>query len=156
VADMWRSGRDKRVADSRSNVSARPPSKNPTPPPSYHTKASRRPRKNKKSMRLMFYRRDGTPYDDVMDWARDFDKGSRHIADVTLPNGVRISTVWLGLDHNHLGKGRPLIFETMVFAHGNYDDLDCWRYSTEEEAIRGHKTLVKKWSARKTIEEIMK
>lgn len=29
-----------------------------------------------------------------------------------------ISTVFLGIDHNFLGKGGPILFETMVFAKG--------------------------------------
>jgi hypothetical protein len=60
-----------------------------------------------------------------------------------------ISTVWLGLDHNY-GGGPPLIFETMVFTsseindpeHKGLHDLDCWRWSTEAEARRGHEEIV--------------
>jgi hypothetical protein len=59
-----------------------------------------------------------------------------------------VSTVWIGLDHNYFG-GRPLIFETMVFAikDGKWDmsDLDCERYSTEEEALKGHEAMCRKW-----------
>lgn len=51
-----------------------------------------------------------------------------------------ISTVLLVIDHNFLG-GKPLIFETMVFEEGE----EVWtdRYSTEEEAIKGHEAAVK-------------
>jgi len=70
-----------------------------------------------------------------------------------------VSTVWLGLDHNWW-DGPPLIFETMVFANGQRDDpdergltdFDMHRWSTEEEARRGHEevcTLV-----RATMQEI--
>lgn len=58
-----------------------------------------------------------------------------------------ISTVWLGTDMsfdlqpNH----KPLIFETMVFKKGDSAGLDMERYSTEKEALAGHKALVKKW-----------
>jgi hypothetical protein len=52
-----------------------------------------------------------------------------------------VSTVWLGLDHNFRGEGPPIIFETMVFGEGPYADYQ-WRYSTEEEARRGHETVV--------------
>jgi hypothetical protein len=51
-----------------------------------------------------------------------------------------ISTVWIGIDHG-FGLGAPLIFETMVF-RGEESDLACERYSTEEEAIEGHKRMV--------------
>lgn len=53
-----------------------------------------------------------------------------------------ISTVWLGLDHS-FGYGPPLIFETMVFKGGE-SDLDCERYSTEEEALAGHAAICEK------------
>lgn len=47
-----------------------------------------------------------------------------------------VSTVWLfGIDHGH-GEGPPLIFETMVF--GEPYDQELQRYSTEEQAMRGH------------------
>lgn len=60
-------------------------------------------------------------------------------------NGVRVSTVWVGLDMGLMG--RPLIFETMVFD----DDADMApfedftrRYATEEEAHAGHELAVAK------------
>lgn len=49
--------------------------------------------------------------------------------------GVRISTAWLGLDHQ-FGGGPPLIFETMLF--GKAFDFQGERYSTEAEALAGH------------------
>lgn len=53
---------------------------------------------------------------------------------------IRISTVWLGLNHQY-GDGPPLIFETMVF--GGPNDESMWRYSTEEEALAGHAERLK-------------
>jgi hypothetical protein len=55
-----------------------------------------------------------------------------------------VSTVWLGLDHNVLGKA-PLIFETMVF-EGERDDLEMQRYSTEKQALLGHDVMVQQVS----------
>ena len=55
-----------------------------------------------------------------------------------LADGTRISTVWLGLNHN-LQLGRPLIFETMVFSQRpELSERYCWRYSTLAEAEAGH------------------
>jgi hypothetical protein len=54
---------------------------------------------------------------------------------------VTVSTVWLGLDHNWWPDRAPLIFETMIF--GGKLDLECWRYSTEEQALAGHADAVK-------------
>jgi hypothetical protein len=48
---------------------------------------------------------------------------------------VRISTVWLGLDHC-FGEGPKLIFETMVF--GGSQDGYVRRYSTWQVATEGH------------------
>lgn len=52
---------------------------------------------------------------------------------------VRVSTVWLGLNHNWSG-GPPLIFETMVF--GGAHDSETWRYATEEQAKEGHVEVI--------------
>ena len=49
-----------------------------------------------------------------------------------------VSTVFLGLDHNHYG-GRPILFESMVF--GGKHDLNQYRYHTIEEAIEGHEQM---------------
>lgn len=65
-------------------------------------------------------------------------KAARSVA-LDVIDHVRVSTVWLGLDHQHTPGGPPLIFETMVFG-GENDDY-CRRYSTEAEAIAGHKAV---------------
>jgi hypothetical protein len=52
---------------------------------------------------------------------------------------VRVSTVFLGLDHNFLEEGAPILFETMVFANGaKMIDLACERYSSYSDAVAGH------------------
>jgi len=57
----------------------------------------------------------------------------------------RVSTVFLGLDHRFGRGGPPIVYETMVFEGGDFSDLDSNRYCTKEEAISGHKEMVKKW-----------
>ena len=57
-------------------------------------------------------------------------------------DGVRVSTVWLGLDHRHGPFGPPLIFETMVFG-GSFDG-ECQRYPTKDLALAGHNEVVAK------------
>lgn len=49
---------------------------------------------------------------------------------------VLVSTVFLGINHNFLGEGRPILFETMVF--GGEHDQEQERYCTEQEALAGH------------------
>jgi len=70
----------------------------------------------------MYYHRDGTPIVDNellsadTQWALMFeDSKGRTIGNTRTLYGERLSTVWLGLDHGFFG-GRPLIFETMLFA----------------------------------------
>jgi hypothetical protein len=96
----------------------------------------------------MYYQRDGTPiprskiFDDVMEWARDFEKGNA-IAHDTSIWGDEISTVFLGLDHNWSPTGPPLIYETMVFRKASDDKRrgdECYQEqcSTEDEARHIH------------------
>lgn len=73
---------------------------------------------------------------DLMTWARWYGDADRHIAFDHL-EPWRVSTVFLGLDHNFGGEGPPLLFETMVFGEG-WGDLWCERTSTYEQAITIH------------------
>jgi len=52
-----------------------------------------------------------------------------------------ISTIFLGLDHSFNGK-IPILFETMVF-DGPLDG-EMIRYATWDEAMIGHKVMIKK------------
>lgn len=90
-------------------------------------------------------------------WATRFDDENR-IVKQSAHQGRRgrvwISTVYLGLDHG-FGRGRPLIFESMVFGFrpkGNQvvcpptiSDLAMRRYGTEQEALEGHHRFVMEW-----------
>ena len=67
----------------------------------------------------------------------------KKVAVTAIGERVRVSTVWLGLDHSFgLTSKTPIIFETLVF--GGPFDGDMERYSTEEEALRGHQAMVEK------------
>lgn len=76
----------------------------------------------------------------LWEWAYYFENNKRHVAD-TYIRGIRISTIFLGLDHNFSDAGPPLLFETMVFMPDGYD-IGQWRYSTYEEAEEAHKQIV--------------
>lgn len=98
-----------------------------------------------------YYKRNGDPYtgsetEILLAYGKDLE--DKIIKQEILPNGKFISTVWLGIDMNHVfGNGKPLIFETMVFPErGNYSELDMERYSTEEEALEGHQKMVEKYN----------
>ena len=98
---------------------------------------------NTSSMHL--YKLDGqTPVlcHDLTDWAETM-KHNRHVKDEQIGD-TRISTVFLGLDHNHSWQGGPpILFETLVFAKNGLSE-DDWmeRCSTWEEAEKMHQRMV--------------
>jgi len=55
-------------------------------------------------------------------------------------DGIRVSTVFLMVDHSHGRCGPPLLFETMIF--GGEHDQDQERYATREEAELRHAEIV--------------
>lgn len=77
----------------------------------------------------------------MIEWARFFeDFGNRNVSFDEI-GGITISTIFLGLDHNHFGGGEPLLFETMIFdesGEGNYQT----RCSTWDEAKAMHDRAV--------------
>lgn len=94
----------------------------------------------------MYYDRDGQPITSQQ-WGELFENYEYKNIQQTYINGHRISTVWLGMNHNFFGEGSPLIFESMVFVDDDsYADLDMVRYATETEAKAGHQVLVEKYS----------
>lgn len=101
-------------------------------------------------MRLYILGPDGrTPVKaaSTLEWGRWFEvnRETRVVAAWT-DNGVTVSTVFLGSDHQWLPGGKPLLFETMIF--GGPDDQDTWRYSTWDEAEAGHMKRCKEQRAK--------
>jgi len=90
-------------------------------------------------MAELFYDRQGNPID-VNKWNEYFGNlDYKIVARDVLDDGKVVSTVWLGTNHNY-GDGPPAIFETMIFeSEDNFSDLYMDRYSTEAEALEGHK-----------------
>jgi hypothetical protein len=77
----------------------------------------------------------------LFEWAEWFENfENRKIDRTDLDDGVYVSTVFLGLDHNFSGHDLPILFETMVFG-GQYTNKGC-RYSTLGEAKNGHWQIV--------------
>lgn len=56
-----------------------------------------------------------------------------------------VSTVDLGINHSF--DETPLYYETMIFkienGKVNYSDIYCDRYTTKEQALKGHKEAIK-------------
>ena len=76
--------------------------------------------------------------DDLMKWGKWFQTADRFVAK-TIVGDIEISTAFLGIDHSSV-DGLPILFETMIFG-GDFDQ-DEWRYSTWEEAEKGHQQAV--------------
>lgn len=87
---------------------------------------------------------------DMMEWAHWASNGSKAVASDCIEGGIRVSTVFLGLDHRY-GEipGPPILFETMIF--GGMNDGYQDRYCTWEEAEEGHKEALK--LAKESIEQ---
>ena len=103
-------------------------------------------------MHYHFYRLEGhkaIPESDVLKWGRWFEKANRRVANTEgrvklngKPIGlVRVSTVFLGLDHQ-LSNGPPLLFETMVF--GGPMDNEMIRTPTWEAAEVAHEQMIER------------
>lgn len=99
------------------------------------------------------------PCEDVEAWARWVERtppSARRVGRAELVvAGVDylVSTVFLMLDHNFGGRGPPLLFETMVFQlktpeerldsrHDLGEDVECWRYSSWDDAAAGHQAAL--------------
>src|SRR5262245_52914199 len=84
--------------------------------------------------------------DDVEAWARwcEAHRAALHVRDTWLPPGVRVSTVFLGLDHSLARiltpNLSPILFETMVF--GGPLDQAQERCATWAEAEGQHAAVV--------------
>ena len=77
---------------------------------------------------------------DLLLWAKWFEKADRHVKDEKIGD-VRISTVFLGIDDNYGLNGPPILFETMIF--GGPLDGEMWQYETWDDALKGHKRVVR-------------
>ncbi len=79
------------------------------------------------------------PVDDDIEWAKQFKREAARVGD-WYSNGVRVSTVFLGLNHEFDTTKPPLVFETMIF--GEPCDNWCDRAGTWDEAEVMHESVV--------------
>lgn len=84
--------------------------------------------------------------EDIIKWSKWFEQtfkesvSKRILAQTSFHNGVKISTIFLAMDHNWSG-GPPILFETMIF--GGHRDMYQVRYHTWDEAMEGHLEAVR-------------
>jgi hypothetical protein len=77
---------------------------------------------------------------DLVTWAVWMETADRHVK-LTEQGDVRVSTVFMGLDHNFGDLfGLPILFETMAFV--GHESVAQDRYRTWEEAEAGHARIV--------------
>src|SRR5215831_3479556 len=91
------------------------------------------------------YDSDGTPVptSDVIAWAEFIRTHDEKIAYTELPEvGLRVSTVFMGIDYAYQVGDPPLVFVTMIFPMNSYRDKYCDRYSTKAEALAGHEKAI--------------
>ena len=81
---------------------------------------------------------------DLLTWARFFEDIKKRRVAYDKVGDVVLSSVFLGIDYNW-GRGKPLLFETMIF--GGKRDGETERYHTWKEAERGHKKILKELQA---------
>jgi hypothetical protein len=87
------------------------------------------------------------PEPSVATWAAWMQTGNRQVASDSV-GAVRVSTVFLGVDHAFDG-GPPVLWETMCF-DGTKDRQR--RYTSKQEAIRGHvETVAEEFRAQQGV-----
>jgi hypothetical protein len=81
--------------------------------------------------------------EDYLEWAKWYETSmdARRVAMTEIANVGRISTIFLGLDHQ-FGEGRPVLFETMSQFGAGWGEEYFARYHTWDEALAGHLAFV--------------
>jgi hypothetical protein len=92
------------------------------------------------SLKYILVDREPVVEPDLFTWAMWFEQADRTVR-LTEQGDVRVSTVFLGLDHRFWSIGPPILFETMAFI--GHEDAGCERYATWAEAEAGHDRWVK-------------
>jgi len=77
---------------------------------------------------------------DLLTWARWFETANRIVRQDTIGT-AKVSTVFLGLDHNFFpdDDAAPVLWESMIF--GGPLDQEQRRYTSKAEALVGHEEL---------------
>jgi hypothetical protein len=89
---------------------------------------------------------DGEPVrcPDLLEWCRWYESADQRVA-CDEAAGVRVSTVFLGLDHGLARRlcanvpAPPILWETMVFGGEHNGRVE--RYSSRADALAGHREL---------------
>jgi hypothetical protein len=88
------------------------------------------------------------PEPNIRRWSDWFHIHDRRLAWDVLPNGLIVSTVFLGINHAYDDDNIPILWETMVFTP-DHDALDQLRYSSAAAALEGHKLFCEQYAQHK-------
>lgn len=83
------------------------------------------------------------PEPDTRKWAEWFETADRVVFQDQIGASM-VSTVFLGVDHNHVMRGPPVLFETMIFTDGEAEDFQE-RCATWLEAEAQHRRIVEQF-----------
>lgn len=89
------------------------------------------------------------------EWAKFFESPRRIIKRSEFANGEFISTIFLGIDHGWGDGYDPLLFESMTFEGGSMSGTDQQRYTTYDDALKGHDAMVAAYLVRKGGETLV-
>lgn len=84
------------------------------------------------------------PTDDILEWGRwlentDNRRVAQDLDEADEGKTIRVSTVFLGVDHSFGFGGPPVLWETFVF--GGLLDGEMDRYTSKEAALLGHQQM---------------
>jgi hypothetical protein len=94
-------------------------------------------------------RGEPVPCEDLFAWGEWLETNDRTVDSTLVEEDtprLRVSTVFLGLDYDHSGKGPPVLWETMIFASEEapaFESIDYQeRYTSRAAAVKGHRRAV--------------
>lgn len=98
---------------------------------------------------------------DLETWARWFSDENKRVA-LDETRYYRLSSVFLGIDHNFTDRGPPLLFETMLFERKptvglifgrlrqyneeafHDQEQTCWRWASWDDTVANHNTILRR------------
>ena len=85
---------------------------------------------------------------DLFKWGTWLQKTDRHVGNDEI-DGVRVSTIFVGLNLRYAAEGPPVLWETVIFG----GKLNGYRvqYSSKEKALSGHNEACEKVRQEKAL-----
>ena len=77
---------------------------------------------------------------DLMRWGKWFANEMNRTVQINILGDVRVSTMFLGIDHKFGLHGKPVLWETMVF--GGEHEGKQERYTSLKDAKLGHQVML--------------